>query len=73
MAIPASDMIFELSPIMYMGMNERRTDTGIVTIGTKAEGMCHKNRRMTELTMIISRISSCLSVAIDRSINSDLS
>src|SRR5215831_1648128 len=68
-AIPARDMMLELMPIQYIGMKARSTETGIVTIGMMAEGMCQRKSRMTKLTMIISTISSCLSVSMDRSIN----
>ena len=38
----------------HMGMKASSTETGIVTIGTMAEGMCQRKIRMTRLTMIIS-------------------
>src|SRR5262252_4181232 len=72
-AIPARDMMLELMPIQYMGMKASNTETGMVTIGMMAEGMCQRKSRMTKLTMIISTISSCLRVSMDRSINSERS
>ena len=54
-------------------MNDSSTETGIVTIGTIAEGTCHRKRRITSETMIISITSSCLSVPIARWIRSERS
>ena len=54
-------------------MNTSTTETGIVRMGMIAEGMCQRKIRMTRLTMIISRISSSLSVSMDRSISSERS
>ena len=64
--MPASDMMFEEIPRNDMGMKARSTEMGIVRMGTIAEGMCQRNSRMTRLTMIIWRTSSCLSVSIAR-------
>ena len=58
MAIPASDMMLTVTPRKYIGMKASSTDTGIVTIGTTADGMCHRKTRMTSDTMIISMVSS---------------
>ena len=65
MAIPASDMMLELIPSRYIGMNDKSTATGMVTIGMMADGMCQRKIRITRLTMIISTISSCFSVSIE--------
>ena len=73
MAIPASDMMFEVIPMIVIGMKASSTDTGIVMIGTIAEGMCQRKIRITRLTMIISSTSSCFSVSIERSIRSERS
>ncbi len=73
MAIPASDMMLTVTPRKYIGMNARSTETGIVTIGTMADGTCQRNTRITSDTMIISIASSCVSVPIARSIRSDRS
>ena len=54
-------------------MKARSTEIGMVTIGTMAEGMCQRKRRMTRQTMIISASSSCLSVSMARSIRSERS
>jgi hypothetical protein len=40
----AGEKRLELIPRAYMGMKERSTDTGIVTIGTRADGICHKRK-----------------------------
>ena len=40
--------------------------TGMVMMGTMAEGMCHRKTRMTALTMMISSSSSCWRLSIER-------
>ena len=57
-----------VTPRKYIGMKASSTDTGIVTIGTTADGMCHRKTRITSDTMIISIVSSCVSVSMARSI-----
>jgi len=73
MAMPARDMMLEFKPINLMGMKARSTDTGMVTIGTTAEGMCQRKTRITKLTMSISMISSSLRLSIAASISSERS
>ena len=73
MAIPASDMMFEEMPNSVMGMKASRTETGMVTMGTMAEGMCHRKTRITRLTIRISRRSSCFRVSRERWISSERS
>jgi len=73
MAMPARDMMFEFNPIKYIGIKESSTDTGIVTIGMIADGMCQRKIRITTLTMIISRISSSLRLLMEPSISSERS
>ena len=51
MAIPASDMMFDERPMKCIGMKASRTETGIVMMGTMADGMCQRNTRMTRLTI----------------------
>ena len=58
-AMPARDMMLAVKPMKYIGMNASATATGIVIIGTSAEGMCHRKNKITRLTMIISTIRSC--------------
>src|ERR1041384_5524434 len=70
-AMPANDMMFEVTPMKYIGMKQRMTEIGIVMIGTMADGMCQRKNRITMLTMIISIFSSCLRFSMDFSINSD--
>ena len=55
-------------PARYIGMNASRTETGIVRIGTIADGTCQRKSRITSETMIISILSSCVRVPIARSI-----
>ncbi len=69
MAIPAIDMMFTVTPMKYIGMKASSTETGIVTIGTMADGMCQRKIRITSETMIISITSSCFSVAMARSMS----
>ena len=60
-------------PMKYIGMNARATETGMVRIGTMADGTCQRKNRMTSETMIISTSSSCLSVSMARLISSERS
>ncbi|MBS1111680.1 MAG: hypothetical protein H6Q88_3672 [Anaeromyxobacteraceae bacterium] len=62
MAMPASDIRFAPIPMAYMGMKASATDTGMVTMGTMAEGMCHRKIRITIETITISSTSLCLTV-----------
>ncbi len=64
MAMPASDMRFAPIPIAYMGMKASATDTGMVTMGTMAEGMCQRKMRITAETMRISSMSLLLTVVM---------
>jgi hypothetical protein len=50
-AIPARDIMFEVTPRKYIGIKARTTEIGMVTIGIIAEGMCHRKRRITILTI----------------------
>ncbi len=58
--------MFDVIPMKYIGMNASATETGIVMIGTIADGMCQRKNRITKLTMIISMIRSCFKLSIDR-------
>ena len=71
--MPASDMRFALSPIACSGMKASATLTGMVTMGTIAEGKCQRKSRMTIETMTISSISLSLTVPMARSISSERS
>ena len=65
--------MFAVSPIKYIGIKASKLDTGMVIIGVKAEGKCHKNKSIIKLTIIISSTNWCFSVSIARCIRSDLS
>ena len=71
--MPESDMMLEVSFMPYIGMKDSSTAIGIVTIGMMAEGKCQRKSRITRLTMIISSISWCFRVSMDRSISSERS
>ncbi len=51
-------------------MKASATLMGIVRIGTVAEGMCQRKRRMISATMTISSISLCETVEMARSMSS---
>ena len=55
--MPARLMRFALRPMACMGMKARATLTGMVTMGTMAEGMCQRKTRITRETMSISSTS----------------
>ena len=61
-AMPPSDMMFDVSPIILIGMNAMMMAIGIVTIGMMALGTCQRKIRMTSATMISSSISVLLQV-----------
>jgi Cu(I)/Ag(I) efflux system membrane protein CusA/SilA len=67
----------ELGPEIRRGIAELdgkgEVAAGIVTIGMTAEGMFQRKIRMMSDTISISRMSSCFSVLMDRSISSDRS
>ena len=51
MAIPPSDMMFEVSPIIFMGMKAITTATGMVKTGTVALGACRRKTKITIATI----------------------
>ena len=73
MAMPARDMRLAFWPSPSMGMKARATEMGIVTMGTMAEGMCHRKMRITRETMIISSMSLCFTVVMALSMSSERS
>ncbi len=73
MAMPPSDMMFEVRPIIFMGMKEIRIAAGIVNAGMTELGMCHRKMKMMSETTIISSISVRLRLSIDLRISSDRS
>ena len=52
----------------YIGMKASSTETGIVTIGTIADGMCQRKSRITRLTMSISSTQLVLQ-GVDRALD----
>ncbi len=73
MAMPASDMMFEEMPKSAIGTKASSTATGMVTIGTMAEGTCHRKTRITRLTIRISCSSFSSRLSTARWISSDRS
>jgi len=73
MAIPPSDMMLALTPIIRKGMKATSTATGMVTSGTIALGMCQRKARITSATVIMISITVSLSVSIDRTMSSERS
>ncbi len=65
-AMPPSDMMFDVSPMAFIGMNEIMMAIGIVKTGMIALGKCHRKIRMISATMIISSISVWFRLSIDR-------
>src|ERR1022692_2718351 len=72
-AIPPNDMMLDVRPIIFMGMNAMMTATGMVTIGMVALGMCQRKIMMTIATMISSSMRVCFRFSMDRRISSDRS
>ena len=73
MAMPPSDMMFEVSPICFMGMKEMRMAIGMVMIGMAALGMCQRKMRITKATMASSSISVRLRLSMERRMRSERS
>ena len=69
-AMPPSDMMFELIPMACMGTNEISTATGMVTMGMMALGTCHRKIRITRPTTINSSVSVCFRLSMDARISS---
>ena len=72
-AIPPSDMMFDVSPIMCIGMKAITIEIGIVKTGMIALGKCHRKIRITMETMIISSISVSFRLSMERRISSERS
>ncbi len=73
MAIPASDMMLAVTPIIRKGMNEIRTARGMVMMGMTALGKCQRNRSTTSETVIITSTMVHFRLSIARLISSDRS
>ena len=73
MAMPERLMMFEEIPTRYIGMKARSTETGIVMIGTNADGKCQRKKRMTTLTMSSSAQSEPFRLEIDLRMSSERS
>jgi len=69
MAMPPSDMMFELSPCPNMIIIEASTAMGRMTIATNALRRCIRNSRHTSATTTLSSISFSLSVSTARSMS----
>ena len=66
-AMPPSDMMFELIPWPNMTRNEINTAIGRMRIATKALRRCSRNARQTSATTMLSSISFSSSVFTARS------
>ena len=62
MAIPPSDMMLAVMPIIRKGMKESRTATGMVITGMMALGMCQRKRKTTSATVTMTSMSGGLQV-----------
>jgi hypothetical protein len=69
-AMPLSDMMFEVRFIHHIGMNARMMATGNVMIATSEERTCQRKTMQTSATTMLSSISFSRSVAMARRINS---
>src|SRR5262245_55777038 len=67
---PPRLIMFAVWPVAYIGTDEMMIVTGMVMMGTSADGMCQRKSMITMLTMISSSIRVPLSVSTARSINS---
>ena len=73
MAMPASDMMFAVSPMKYIGMNASATAMGNVTIARAAPPKSRRNTITINETMIDSSTIVRVSVWIERLIRSERS
>ena len=72
-AMPPSDMMFAVTPIMRKGRNEISTAIGMVSIGIRALGMCIRKTSTTSDTVAITSISVDFRLPIARRIRSERS
>ena len=73
MAMPASDIRLAPMPMAYMGMKASATETGMVTMGTMADGTCQRKIRITIDTITISSTSFDFTVPMAWAMSSDRS
>ena len=73
MAMPPSDMMFDETPIIRIGMNAMMMAIGIVKTGMMALGMCQRKSMMMNETITTSSMSVLFRFSIDRRISSDRS
>ena len=73
MAMPQSDMMLAVMPIIRKGMNERRMTTGMVISGMRALGMCQRKSRTTSDTVIRTSTTVDFRLSTERRISSDRS
>ncbi|MBP1772321.1 MAG: hypothetical protein H6P99_1484 [Holophagaceae bacterium] len=71
--MPARLIRLAFWPMPYSGMKASPTLTGMVMMGTRAEGTCHRKMRMMIETMIISSMSLCFTVLMEFSMSSERS
>ena len=72
-AMPPSDMIFAVIPIVRNGMNATSTAIGIVMSGMMALGTCDRNSSTTTATVSTTSTSVPLTLSIARRINAERS
>ena len=70
MAMPPNDMMFEVTFIHHIGMNERMIAIGRVMIATSEERTCQRKTMQTSATTMLSSINFSRNVAIARLIKS---
>ena len=70
MAMPLSDMMFEVIPNCFIRMNEIRIETGSGNVTIRMMRKWKRKMMCASVTRMISSVSACFSVSIVRSINS---
>ena len=66
MAMPASDMMFDVMPKYFMKRNEKSTASGSGTVTMKTERKCARKRRLASVTRINSSTSAHFRVSVAR-------
>ena len=70
MAMPESDMMFDVMPNWFIRMNETRIESGSGSVTMRMLRKWNRKRMMTIVTSTASSVSACLSVSSVRSISS---